>query len=154
MALARMASAGRRPPFDCITEKRPRKPRSVEPLPEALDVPVNHGLNVGRQRRRRGALVFAKLARDVGGDGDVQIRQRLGQQVAQRPLVRRVDVGIEKADGDRLVGAGSQRRHQSARPTSATSSGVAIVPSARMRSATSKLADRVTTGLGFWYSRS
>src|SRR5262249_33190322 len=88
------------------------EPRGRQPLAKALDVAVDDRLYIGRQRRRRGALEFTKLPRDVGGDGDIEIGQGFDQQRAQRPFVRRVYVGIEEADGDRLVAAGVQRRQQ------------------------------------------
>ena len=69
---------------------------------EALQVALRHRLHVGRQHGGAGALVLAPLARDLvrGDGGDLRPQPlELGQR---RLLVRRVGIGVEEADRDRL----------------------------------------------------
>ena len=52
--------------------------------------------------RRRGALVLLLLAQDLGGERDRHVRQLRPQHLAQQPLVLGIEVGVEKADGNRF----------------------------------------------------
>ena len=56
------------------------------------------GVDLGRRR----ALVLAERADDLVAERDVHAGELLGQRRAERPLVLRVAVGVEQADGHRL----------------------------------------------------
>ncbi len=78
-------------------------------LLEPGEVAVHEGLQIGVEHRRREALELAVLGDDVGRAGHGQRRVPALRRVGHRPLVRRVQVGVEEADRERL-GAGAHRR--------------------------------------------
>ena len=152
MALARMASAGSRPRVrlhhrEATAERRVRR----QPLPEALRCsgrrPAGHrptaSVVEARSNSRNSRVMSEEMVTCKSGG-------RVGQAGRVARSVRRVDEGIEETDGDGLVAAGFQRRHQAPAVTSATSSGVSRRCRRRgcARRSRRKLA-RVTTGVGF-----
>ena len=56
--------------------------------------------HVGVDSRRAHPVELLELRQDVRGEGDGDAGKLGGQQLADRPLVRRVGVGVEQADGD------------------------------------------------------
>ena len=78
----------------------------------------------------------------------MQIGQMPLYEPFQRLLVSRVHIAVQKADRDRLEGAAPEPVTSSF-SIDASSSATRTVPSARMRSRTSKLDARSTTGSGF-----
>ena len=69
---------------------------------EAPDVRGHEGLHVGVRGGGRGPLVLVDLRVHVARDGHRQIRELGPHEVAHRALVRRVLVGVEEADRERL----------------------------------------------------
>jgi hypothetical protein len=61
--------------------------------------------NVGVDDGGLGALVFLHLRHHVAGHGDRRIAEHLTGDLGRAALVRRVDVGIDEADGQRLDAA-------------------------------------------------
>ena len=78
-------------------------------LLEAAQVAVHQGLQVGVEDRRGEALELAVLGHHVGRARHGHARAPALGGIGDAPLVRRVQVGVEQADGDRL-GAGGQGR--------------------------------------------
>ena len=74
-----------------------------QPLAKPRQVALHQGLDVGVGDGRVEALVLAHLRRDLGGERDHHLRQRLVQHLADHPLVRAVDVGVQEAHRDALV---------------------------------------------------
>ena len=62
----------------------------------------DHGLDVGVDHGRAGALVLLDLGEHLGRDGYVCVRLHLRDEVAGTPLVGAVHVGVEVADRDRI----------------------------------------------------
>ena len=58
--------------------------------------------HIGVQRRRRGALIFAKFAQNFVARGDEGVWAEPPQRLAGHDLMRRVGVGMQEADGDGL----------------------------------------------------
>ena len=73
----------------------------AQPLLEAGEVAGEGGQHVGVDRGGRGALVLAGLGQDVDRGGDGEAGAGLAEGGGGGALVRRVGVGVEKADGDR-----------------------------------------------------
>ena len=69
--------------------------------------------------------------------------------VGERPLVHRIGVRVQRQIATALNGRVDQRGLQSRRGDR-SSSAVATVPSASMRSSISITSRRSTTGAGFW----
>ena len=68
---------------------------------EAPEVALDGGGYVGVEDRRGGALVLAPLAGDLVRERDGEAGDALLQDLARPRLVLGVDVGVQKADGDR-----------------------------------------------------
>ena len=71
-------------------------------LLQPLEIDLGERPDVGVGHRRRGAQIFADLGRDVGRQRDRQILVALGDRRADRPLVRRIGVRVQEADGEAL----------------------------------------------------
>ena len=108
--------------------------------------------DIGVEHGRRGALVLAELAQDLVAERDEHAGQRAPQHFA----------GAAARDRDWPRSAAGRRRRPRCRApsgarasaaTSASSSGVSTLPSARTRSATSNVMSRGTSGFGRWKSR-
>ena len=79
-----------------------RDARLLQPVLEAAHVVAHLGADEGVHRRRGEALELAELWRNARRRGDEGLRPLLQHDGARALLVRRVDVGEEEADGDRL----------------------------------------------------
>jgi hypothetical protein len=73
----------------------------LQPVAQRVEIRPGDGRRVGVHRDRRGARIFADLWRHVGRDRDVELRRALCDDVADRALVRRVEVRVEQRDRDR-----------------------------------------------------
>ena len=73
---------------------------------DATQVPLEDGLYVRVQRRRRRALVLTELGKHVARHRDRDIRaEHLADELGHALLVRRVRVGVEQTDGDAVDAA-------------------------------------------------
>ena len=72
-----------------------------ERLLEPPEVVAHRGHHVGVDDGRRGALVLADDGRDLRREADRDLRRLLADDLGGALLVRRVDVGVQEADGDR-----------------------------------------------------
>ena len=97
-----MPAAGCRPPFDCMRLNRPRNWRWARNPSEALEITVDDGPHVSRDNGRRGALVLAELAGDIGRRRDQDARQLLVENLGDALLVRWIGIGVDEAHGDGL----------------------------------------------------
>jgi len=82
-----------------------RQTRPARRLAEAAEVAAEQGGEIGVDRGRRAALVLAEARQHLVRGGDVDVGERAAQVRGDRPLVRRVEVGEEQADRDRLGAA-------------------------------------------------
>ena len=98
----RAVSTVQMPPDDIISSSGQVIPRPARPSRMRAEVAGHQRQDVGVGDGGRGALVFADFAADLGGEGDRQVGQRGGDDVAGAFLVRGVDVGVEEADRQRL----------------------------------------------------
>ena len=71
-------------------------------LGQALEVAVEQRREIGVDDRGRAALVLAELGQHLVRGRDVHVGHRLAQPLGDRPLVGRVEIGEQQADGDRL----------------------------------------------------
>src|SRR3546814_9969694 len=74
----------------------------VQRLVQIGQIARHDRLDVGIGAGGRLALVFAEFRADVGGTGDPQVRQGRLQDLRDADLVRRVGVGVQQADSERL----------------------------------------------------
>ena len=88
--------------------QRPVEPDPVEAGPDPVDVRGHQRPHVGVDDGGRGALVLALLAQDLARERDVHLRQLLGEDRAEAPLVLGVEVGVEEADGHGLDARAAQ----------------------------------------------
>ncbi len=96
----------------------------VEPAPggvrrlqrgrEPRQVARDEGLDVGVGGRRARPVVLPDLGDDLVGERDEELRELPPDQLGHRPLVGRVPVGVEEADGQRLDAAVHQPGHLAA----------------------------------------
>ena len=78
-------------------------------LLQPAEIARHDRLDVAVDRGRRAALELANLAQDVGADRDEGIGPELARDLAGAPFVRRIDVGMQEADDQRLGAAGDQK---------------------------------------------
>ena len=69
---------------------------------EAANVAADHRAERRVERRRAPALELAELRHDIARERDVRARVLLADERAEPPLVHRVRIAVDKADGDRL----------------------------------------------------
>ena len=75
-------------------------------LIEPAQIALGDGLHIGRQDGRVGALIFAPFAGDlVRGDGR-RLRPEPAHRVERGLFMRRIGVGVQETDGDRLDALG------------------------------------------------
>ena len=77
---------------------------------EAPHIAADERAEVGVEHRGREPLVLAELGRDVGGERHVESGQVGLYQLGGAPLVRRIEEGVEEADGERFHAAGRAQR--------------------------------------------
>ena len=75
---------------------------AAERFVEAGDVARDPWPDVGVETGRREALELAVQRKDLVRDREVGLRKFLGHDLANASLMTRVEVGMEKADGDGL----------------------------------------------------
>ena len=75
---------------------------------ESLQIALGEALHVDVGERGRGALVLADLGHHLAGQRAGDLRRVRAQQLADRPLVRRIAVAVQQADRDRLDALGAQ----------------------------------------------
>ena len=83
-------------------EEGARVAHAAEGLLQPFQVGRGPGRDVGVHRRRRGTLVLSHDGGDAGGEDHRNLRQEAAENPAGMLFVRAVQVGIEKADRDRL----------------------------------------------------
>ena len=104
-------------------EEPPAVVERPERLLEAPEVVAHRGHHVRVDDGRRGPLVLADDGRDLRREADRGPGRLLADDLGGAPLVRRVDVGVQEADGDRrdpvpaetpdgLAQAGLVERHE------------------------------------------
>ncbi len=109
------SSAVATPPEDCITSGS-RQPGAGRGLAEAAEVAAEQGREIGVDRRGRAALVLAEAGQHLVRGGDVERRAARGAGARRCARSwRRVEVGEEQADRDRLGAALAQQLGQPAR---------------------------------------
>ena len=99
------------PPFDCMSMTGVRTP-ALEAALERPEIAADDRLEVGVDHRGRGALVLLHLGQDVEADRGGQVGRQSPDDLLEQPLVRRVGVGVEQADGDRLDALVEQAAHR------------------------------------------
>ena len=101
--------ARRRPPAECISRSAPRKPRACSSRSQPRDVAVHQRLHVGVGAGRDRALVLAQLRRPPRTRARPRCSGNAARTIAaRRLLVRRIAIGVQEADGDRLDAVGDQ----------------------------------------------
>ncbi len=85
-------------------------PRPAISERQPLDIALGQRLDEGVDHRGRGALVLADLGRDLVRGGEIEVGMRLGDRRGRGLLVRRVGVGVQEDDGERLHARGDQLR--------------------------------------------
>ena len=88
------------PPFDCMMWTSVWTPAPATRGLQRPEVAGRSRRHVGVDRRRAHPVELLELRQDVRGEGDGHAGKLRGQHLADRPLVRRVGVGVEQADGD------------------------------------------------------
>ena len=83
-------------------QERAGEPAGAQLAVEIRDVAAHLRPHIGVGGDRRGALVLVPLAGELGAGGDEHVGQELAQCLGRRLLVRRVDVGVDEADRQRL----------------------------------------------------
>ena len=84
----------------------------AQALLEAPQITPGEALHVDVGERGRGPLVLADLRDHLAGQRAADLRGVRAQQLADRPLVRRVAVAVQEAHGDRLDLLRAQGRDQ------------------------------------------
>jgi hypothetical protein len=69
---------------------------------DAVEMTAHHGLKVGIENRRAGALILAPFAADLMGRGHREIGPQLAQQGSRSCLMGGIDVAVQELDRDRL----------------------------------------------------
>ncbi len=77
---------------------------------ESAEIPLDHRLDIGGQRRRRSPLVLAELACHFMAAGNADLRIERAHNVRQSVFVRWVEVAVEETNGDRIIGCAGKRR--------------------------------------------
>ena len=90
------------PPLDIITCRSPCTPSLGEARAETLEVVAGLRSDERAHRGGREPLELAELRDDVGARRDECVRHLLADDLGCPPLVNRVEVGEEEADGDCL----------------------------------------------------
>ena len=96
------------PPFDCTISNCPAKALRAEFGFEPVEIVGDDRLQIGVERRRRGALEFADLGQDVARNVDIGVRPDRLQRLCRDPLVLGIGVGVDEGDGDGLGAARQQ----------------------------------------------
>ena len=73
------------PPFDCTMWKRPPKPPCRQRAFELAEIVRHDRLQIGVERGGGGALEFADLRQDLGGDADMRRRPDRAHAPPRRP---------------------------------------------------------------------
>ena len=84
------------------------KARTGKPRFQVLHIAADPRPDIGVDHRGRQPLELAIFAQDVVRQRQIGVRQRLADHVANDPLVRRVDVGVQETDSDRLDAFGGE----------------------------------------------
>ena len=98
----RAAAGETRPPAECISRSAPAKAARGKLALEVRQIAIHQRLHIGIGAGRDRARIFAQLRHDVGGERHEQVGKFALDQRAHRLLVRRVGVGMQEADRDRL----------------------------------------------------
>ena len=104
-----IVSAVAMPPARLHDEEPSAVAEPAERRLEALEVVAHRGHHVRVDDGRRGPLVLADDRRHFRGETDRDARRFLTEDLGGAPLVRRIDVGVKEADGDRLHPVPDQR---------------------------------------------
>jgi hypothetical protein len=81
---------------------------------EIREIAVHQRLHIGIGAGRHRTRILAQLRHHVGGERDEQVGKFLGDQRAHRLLVRRIGIGMQEADRDRLDPVIDQPAHRGA----------------------------------------
>ena len=79
---------------------------------EAAEIRLDHGTDIGVERRRRGALVFPVLPQDLVRQRDEYVGHCAPHDLPDAPLVRRIRVRVEQAHSHRLDAPLKHRAHK------------------------------------------
>ena len=110
----RAAAGATRPPAECISRSAPRKPRARQLALEVRQIAVHQRLHIGVGAGGDRARIFAQLRDHVGGERDEQVGEFALDQRAHRLLVRRIGIGVQEADRDRLDAVIDEPAHRGA----------------------------------------
>ena len=116
-------------------DRRPHV-RGGKPVTDVDQVLLEDRRDVRVHQRRHRALVLAELGQDLGGDRHREVGGDGGGDVGDDALVAAVGMRVEQADGQRLDPSATSS--STAARTAAASIGSTIVPSAPVRSGTSR----------------
>ena len=86
--------------------------RVAELAHQRREVAFHHRRDIGLHDGGRGAGELAPLLRDAVREGHRGLRQRRGEMLCDGELMHRVAIGVQEADGDRVVAARLHRRDQ------------------------------------------
>ncbi len=78
----------------------PAKAFRGQRIVELAEIAADHRLQIGVERRGRGALEFADLGKDLAGTGDVAIGPDGGRSFQGRDLISRIRIGVDEDDGE------------------------------------------------------
>ena len=89
-------------------EQLGREAGELQLLLQPPEIARHDRLDVAVDRRRRAALELADLAQDIGTDRDEGIGPQLARDLTGSLFVRRIDIGVQEADDQRLRATGDQ----------------------------------------------
>ena len=85
-------------------------------LAQPLDIALQDRLHRGVDRGRHAALELARFRQQRMAGGDVAVRPEFGGDLGGAPLMRRVGVGMQEMDDQRLAAGGDQSRRRPRAP--------------------------------------